>query len=178
MNNSNSKQSLTRNEQEQDEALTRNKQNAGQSPQSQPPVIGNGGAETDKGHWIETYGPIVVAALEGLRSAVYPHSRLEDFSKSHRPYQREAGWAIGVDNRSDHFETEASKFEAYVHVSLVFNEKGEPVCFECRGRRGHKTRTSRGDLTKEGLVKALRCLLAEQGGKGGLVWRWLGHQEE
>lgn len=158
MNDSNSEQSPPHNEQEQREALTQDKQNTGQ--------------------WIETYGPIVVAALEGLRSAVYPHSRLEDFSKSHKPYQREAGWAIGVDTRGDNFEAEASKFEAYVHVRLVFNKKGEPVCFECKGRHGHKTRTSHGDLTKEGLVKALRRLLAEQEGKAGLVWRWLGHQEE
>jgi hypothetical protein len=174
MDDSNSEQSLTRNE--QGETLTQDKQNAGQSSQSQTPVVGSEGAGT--GHWIDMYGPIVVAALEGLRSAIYPHSRLEDFSKSHKPYQREAGWAIGVDTRIESFGTETSRFEAYVHVSLVFNEKGEPVCFECRGQRGHKTRTSRGDLTKEGLVRALECLLAEQEGKGGLVWRWLGHQEE
>ncbi len=162
--------------QEQRETLTRDKQAPNQSPRSPSPVSLDEGEEVD----IETYGPIVVAALEGLRSAVYPHSRLEDFSKSHKPYQREAGWAIGVDSRVDassSSEVDASKFEAYVHVSLVFNEEGKPLYYECRGQHG-KTQTSRGDLTKEGLVEALKRLLAKQSSKGGQVWRWLGHQDE
>jgi hypothetical protein len=178
MNNSNDERHSTREGRKQNEPLAHDEQNLDQASSSQSSVTRHEGEMANHEHLIEIYGPIVVAALEGLRSAVYPHSRLEDFSKSHKPYQREAGWAIGVDSRTDDLsvdETGTPKFEAYVHVSLIFNEEGKPAYYECRGRHGYKTKTSRGDLTQEGLVEALKRLLAKE--DEGQVWRWLGHQE-
>ena len=174
MNNSNDERRSTKGRKQN----TQDEQNLDQSRPSQSSVIRDEGETANQEYLIETYGPIVVAVLEGLRSAVYPHYRLEDFSTSHKSYQREAGWAIGVDSRADDLsanEGGTSKFEAYVHVSLIPNEEGRPAYYECRGRHGYKTKTSRGDLTKDGLVEALKRLLAEE--DEGQVWRWLGHQE-
>ncbi len=120
----------------------------------------------------DRYRDQVIAVLEGLRSAVYPNCRLEDFT-SRAPSEGDApGWAIGLDTRD---ETDEPVFRTYVRVTFEADASGHPVRFVCEDDEGRVERTPAGDLSKEALVDALRRLHRKKEGQAWQVWRWLGH---
>ena len=120
----------------------------------------------------DRYREQVVAVLEGLRSSIYPHCRLEDLTQTPPPEGWEPGWAIGLDTPDKRGER---TFRVYVHVTVESDEAGYPVQFVCRDDAERVEKTEPQDLSKEGLVAALKRLHREKEGQAWQVWRWLGH---
>ena len=120
----------------------------------------------------DRYGERVIAVLEGLRTAVYPNCRLADLTRQAPPEDMDPGWAIGLDTTD---ETGTRIFRAYVHVTVATDEAGRPMRFVCKDDEGRVERTPEEDLTKEGLVAALKRLHRQKEGQAWQVWRWLGH---
>lgn len=124
---------------------------------------------------VEEYRGRVVAVLEGVRRAVYPHCRLEDFSQPTRAFRRESGWAVGVERQ---VAEDDYVFEASILVEVEADEQGRPVCFVCRDRQGTTVRTPAGDLSRRALVDAVARLHQDKPQRWRQIWRWLGRNRE
>lgn len=123
----------------------------------------------------EKYRGRVVAVLEGLRQAVYPHCRLEDFSQPTHAFRRESGWAVGVVRQVDEDDY---VFDISVLVEVEVDAQGRPVCFVCRDRHGATVRTPEGDLSRSALVDAVARLHQDKPQRWRQLWRWLGRDRE
>jgi hypothetical protein len=66
-------------------------------------------------------------------------------------------------------------FRVYVHVTIEVDASGRPARFVCTDDVGHVEGTESRDLSKEGLVAALKRLHRKKEGQAWQVWRWLGH---
>ena len=119
---------------------------------------------------VEQYSGIVMAALEGLRAAIYPHGRLENFYHSDHSSQHRTGWAIGVDQETGE---SSPTFHEYIYVTLEFDHQDQPVRFNCQDDAGHQSHTAKGDLSREGLVKAIEKLHQKKERQWWQIWRWL-----
>ena len=120
----------------------------------------------------DQYQQQVIAVLEGLRTSVYPNCRLKDLNASAECSEGGPGWAIGLSTTD---EEGKRTFHVYVCVIIEMDETGDPVRFVCKDDAGRVEETPEGDLSKAGLVAALKRLHRRKEGEAWQVWRWLGH---
>jgi hypothetical protein len=164
-------------EEPETQARQEQKDLAAQAKQEQVDQQAADQAKTWKAEAVKAYSGLVLTVLEELLKTVYPTSRSktdygEPFSFAVQEAPDDYQWALGYKKPT----SAGDYFVALIVVSLVFNESGQPIGFECErfresyvefeGKVPQELRQPvRTGLSSQELIQALRDLHMPQKSK-------------